>query len=121
MEMQQWRQPGAADVTVPFQVPTAVEYARPVQLLQFRGIVVDAHLVTCRRRGWVGVSAGARNRSASAAVTSAMTVSHAPGVCCLNRRADGYQGLSVRLSIQRQSDAFGSMIQTGLPIAPARC
>src|ERR1700733_7037281 len=49
-----------------------------VQFLQFRGVVVDAHLVICRRRGWVGVSAGARNRSASAAVTSAMTVSHAP-------------------------------------------
>src|SRR5258706_5189370 len=34
---------------------------------------------------------------------------------------DGYQGVSWRSSIQRQSGAKGSIVQTGLPKAPARC
>src|SRR6516162_5843322 len=37
-----------------------------------------------------------------------------------NRRTLGYHGLSLRSSSQRQSGAKGSMIHTGLPIAPAR-
>ena len=38
-----------------------------------------------------------------------------------NRRAVGYQGLSSRSRSQRQSGTKGSMIQTGFPMAPARC
>ena len=55
-----------------------------------------------------------------AAATAAATGSQLRSADCRKRRAEGYQGLSARPRSQRQSGAWGSMTQTGLPIAPAR-
>ena len=40
---------------------------------------------------------------------------------CRNNRIDGYQGLSLRSSSQRQSAATPTTSHTGTPNAPARC
>ena len=40
---------------------------------------------------------------------------------CLNKRIDGYQGLSLLSSNQRQSGAKGNSTQVGLFRAPAKC
>jgi len=48
-----------------------------------------------------------------------MTGSQAPGHAGRKRRIVGYQGLSSRPSIQRQSAAASSKVHTGTPSAPA--
>lgn len=57
----------------------------------------------------------------SSTFTLLITLSQSPGVGCRNRRMLGYQGLSIRSSIHRQSGEKGSSTQTGLPMAPAKC
>src|SRR5271157_2830508 len=52
--------------------------------------------------------------------TRATTSCQFPNVDWRNRRAVGYQGLSSRSSIQRQSGELFNRIQTGLPMARAR-
>ena len=54
-------------------------------------------------------------------ITRATTPAQLPGVCWRKRRAVGYQGVVSTSCIQRQSLKWGSRIQTGLPMAPARC
>src|SRR5579872_1558389 len=57
----------------------------------------------------------------SSCVIVAITLSQSPCVGCLNKRIlFGYQGVSSRSSIQRQSGGSGIMIHTGLPNAAAR-
>lgn len=56
----------------------------------------------------------------SASRTASMTVFQSPNAGCLNNRASGYHGLSVRSSNHRQHVSKRFMIHTGLPIAPAR-
>jgi hypothetical protein len=53
--------------------------------------------------------------------TRVTTSSQSPWRCCRNSRAAAYHGLSLRLSIQRQSGVNGSNIQVGRPIAAERC
>ena len=43
-----------------------------------------------------------------------------PGLACRKSRMEGYQGLSDRFSIQRQSGVAESSSHVGLPSAPAR-
>ena len=50
-----------------------------------------------------------------------MTPGHSPCRCWRKSRMVGYQGLSSRSRSQRQSGAKGSITQTGLASAPARC
>ena len=56
----------------------------------------------------------------SSAMTRATTGSQAPGHFRRKSRIVGYQGLSARSSIQRQSAAASSNVHTGTPSAPAR-
>src|SRR6185312_16449771 len=60
-----------------------------------------------------------RARRASRAALTALGQSPCAG--WRNSRAVGYQGVSVRSIIQRQSKKNGMRIHTGLAIAPARC
>jgi len=60
------------------------------------------------------------HRRFSSDCTSSITGSQSPSFSCRNRRAVGYQGLSVRSSNQRQSGIFEIRIQTGTPREPAR-
>ena len=57
----------------------------------------------------------------SASWTLSITPCQSPISVCLKSVAVGYQGLSSRPSIQRQSGENGNRIHTGLPRAPARC
>lgn len=52
---------------------------------------------------------------------SSTTGCHSPGDFCRNSRVAGYQGLSFRCAIHRQSAQKGKSSHTGLPSAPARC
>src|SRR5260370_15605605 len=58
-------------------------------------------------------SSGGRLRAcANFACTCAITLSQSPNAGWRNRRAVGYQGVSARSSIQRQSDANGSRMRS---------
>ena len=78
-------------------------------------------IATARRPAHCLAAWCAATHSDRACATSATTPSQSPSRFCRNRRAVGYHGVSVRPSSQRQSALNGSMIQTGLPSAPARC
>ncbi len=54
-------------------------------------------------------------------VTRSANSAQSPGDFWRRSRAVGYQGAVSRPSIQRQSPRCGSRIQTGFPMAPARC
>ena len=64
--------------------------------------------------------AQAAARCESSAATAAATPGQSRGAAGRNSRSDGYQGVSVRSSSQRQSGAYGSITHAGRPIAPAR-
>ena len=53
--------------------------------------------------------------------TRSITSPHSPGLVCRKILMPGYQGVSSRSSIQRQSEAYISRSHTGLPNDPARC
>src|SRR6185437_8372668 len=57
---------------------------------------------------------------ASSVVTRSMTDSQSSARVCLNRRMVGYQGVSSRPSIQRQSACAGNRVHVRTPSAPAR-
>ena len=52
--------------------------------------------------------------------TSSVTVDHSPLLFCLNNRAVGYHGESLRSNNHRQSGLNGNSTQIGLLKAPAR-
>ena len=58
--------------------------------------------------------------SSTPAATRSMTPAQSPGGGWRKRRAVGYQGVVSVCCIQRQSARWGSRIQTGLAMAPAR-
>src|SRR3954462_1109482 len=62
-----------------------------------------------------------RGHRGSACAIAANTGAQSPSRLWRNSRIDGYQGLSARSSIQRQSGTCRSATQVGRPSAPARC
>src|SRR5215510_5518068 len=56
----------------------------------------------------------------NSAHTSPITVDQSPLVACLNNRAVGYHGESLRSNNHRQSGLNGKSTQVALPKAPAR-
>lgn len=59
-------------------------------------------------------------KSANAAAAASTGALQSPAWDWRNNRMLGYQGLSVRSNIHRQSGTLEIIVHTGLPIAPAR-
>ena len=103
--------------------PTPIRRARNVRLESLTYVNIRAFSLRLRTEASIAVGGSKiRGLKVLLQLTSQFRDDVVPvvGLVLAKRRMVGYQGVSGRFNIQRQSGAKGSITQTGKPNAPAR-